>query len=295
MKNVCICWVTVVTALLAQTVSAEVPADIPVLDGDFTYVVCSGSPATPVSGPNLTTILFSAQPLEQVKPIQSWGKAQPGFTLVRFPNRTNPQEFEGWIEESLVKPKGLCAQITPATKVSTSVHLTSPNRPKATLIGANCCEFPTRQPPTADFTAGQRRFGAARTNRLHAACDLYRIKDEDVLAIAPGTVIRDKYYFYQGTYALEVRHEGGFVVRYGEVTGKGAMGVKRGKTVAPGQAIGYIGKVNSNCCNPMLHFELYSGSATGPLTQSGTAFDRRRDLIDPSHYLLDWQKAKFHN
>lgn len=90
-----------------------------------------------------------------------------------------------------------------------------------------------------------------------------------------------------------MRHTGGKVVRYGEVTGKAAPGISLDRTVAPGQVIGYVGKVNSGCCTPMLHFEMYSGAASGALSQGGNKFNRRSDLIDPSSYLTDWEKQKF--
>jgi murein DD-endopeptidase MepM/ murein hydrolase activator NlpD len=125
---------------------------------------------------------------------------------------------------------------------------------------------------------------------LHAACDLYRYKDEAMLSVAPGVVTRGLYYFYQGTYALEVKHDGGFIVRYGEVTGKSPSGTSKGSRLKMGQTLGYIAKVNSNCCNPMLHFELYKGNVTGPLSQSGNRYQRRSDLMNPTDYLLSWMK-----
>ena len=134
--------------------------------------------------------------------------------------------------------------------------------------------------------------GAGRGGRLHAACDLYRFKNEPIMAVAPGTVLRPIYPFYQGTFALEVRHSGGFVVRYGEITGKVAAGIRSGAPVSMGQVVGYMGKVNSGCCNPMLHFELYSGSRTGALNGGGK-FRRRADLLDPTQYLRRWQETQF--
>ena len=135
-----------------------------------------------------------------------------------------------------------------------------------------------------------RRGGGTRS---HAACDLYRYKDEPILSVAPGVVLRGLYYFYQGTYALEVRHSGGFIVRYGELTGKKEIGVSNGKKVKMGQRVGYMGKVNSNCCRPMLHFELFKGTKSGSLSQKGNKFQRRSDLLDPTHYLQKWESGKF--
>ena len=97
---------------------------------------------------------------------------------------------------------------------------------------------------------------------------------------------------------VEVEHSGGFVVRYGELTGKIANNTSIGKQVIMGDRLGYIGKVSSGCCEPMLHFELYSGKLKGPLTQqgaevNGVLYNRRRDLINPTQHMLKWQDAKF--
>jgi murein DD-endopeptidase MepM/ murein hydrolase activator NlpD len=113
------------------------------------------------------------------------------------------------------------------------------------------------------------------------------------LSVSSGTVIRDPYYFYQGTYAIEVKLQNGKVVRYGELTGKTPPGVSSGSALQPGQTLGYIGTVSSGCCKPMLHFELYQGTKTGPLTQNGTDYQRRSDLMNPSSLLAEWEKAKF--
>ena len=139
-----------------------------------------------------------------------------------------------------------------------------------------------------------RAFEASRSGgRRHAACDLYRTTNEAAVSVAAGKVVRSQYYFYQGTYAIEVEHVGGKVARYGEITGKSASGTGINQYVKAGQTIGYIGKVNSGCCTPMLHFEIYSGTADGDLTRSGNKFNRRSDLLDPSPYLRDWERAKF--
>ena len=153
---------------------------------------------------------------------------------------------------------------------------------------------------TTKFNEGMRRYGGSRGGgtRSHAAVDLYRFKDEPIFSVAPGVVIRGLYFFYQDTFALEVLHSGDFVVRYGELTGKIANNIAIAKQVKMGDRLGYIGKVNSGCCKPMLHFELYSGSLRGPLTQpgvmvNGVLFHRRRDLVDPTKHMLKWQAAKF--
>lgn len=103
------------------------------------------------------------------------------------------------------------------------------------------------------------------------------------MAVADGEVIRNPYYFYSGTYALEVRHTGGFVVRYGEIS-TAAQGVSAGSSVARGQVIAFVGKLESG--SSMLHFEMYAGTASGSLTVRGNPpYQRRSDLLDPTPYL----------
>ncbi|HRO67587.1 MAG TPA: hypothetical protein PL182_08490, partial [Pseudobdellovibrionaceae bacterium] len=91
----------------------------------------------------------------------------------------------------------------------------------------------------------------------------------------------------------EVQHPGGFIVRYGEVTGKKASNAGAGKSVKTGQTLGYIGTVNSKCCKPMLHFELYAGTKKGSLSTRGNKFQRRSDLMDPTKHLRKWEKMEF--
>ena len=168
--------------------------------------------------------------------------------------------------------------------------------PVNTPVGKpDCCVFPLRERPTHSYLTNPRNFGANRANgRLHAACDLYRPSvGEVVRAVEGGEIIRGPYLFYQGTYAIEVKHDSGFVARYGEITSKKAPGVEPGAKVARGQMIGYLGKVNSNCCSPMLNFELYSGTATGPLTQDRKPYQRRSDLINPTSSLQAWERQSF--
>lgn len=162
----------------------------------------------------------------------------------------------------------------------------------AGLADSLCCEFPLNNRPTESFLTGMRRFGANRGggSRTHAAADLYRRRGDDLVAVANGTVIRSLYYFYQSTYALEVKHQGGFVVRYGETTGKVPRGISGGKKVTMGDTVAYMGK--TDCCTPMLHFELYSGGAKGSLNGGG-AYRRRSDLMNPSKYLTKWEDKKF--
>jgi murein DD-endopeptidase MepM/ murein hydrolase activator NlpD len=143
-----------------------------------------------------------------------------------------------------------------------------------------------------------RAFGSNRDGgaRAHGGCDLYAPLKTPIYAVADGVVISDAYPFYCQTYALEVNH-GAFVVRYGEI--HSAL-VKKGDKVKVGQKIALVGhlvgiKVPSDMC----HFEMFAGTATGPLsTSKDTArrkdkvpFKRRADLMDPTPFLNEWKKS----
>jgi murein DD-endopeptidase MepM/ murein hydrolase activator NlpD len=143
--------------------------------------------------------------------------------------------------------------------------------------------FPLDKRPRWGYISGGRYFGAKRKGgRLHAGCDLLAPEGTEIYAIADGKV-KAHYPFYSGTDAVEVEHTGGFIVRYGEIS-KLAPGVKVGSEVKRGQHIAYVGKLNSG--SSMLHFELYSGSESGKLTnRRNKPYQRRSDLVNPSSYL----------
>ena len=158
------------------------------------------------------------------------------------------------------------------------------------------CFFPFKELPSKNWTENIRRFGARRSNgaRAHAGCDLYFPTGTIIHAITSGRVIADPYWFYDGTYALEIDH-GTFVARYGEIQ-KHAL-VRKGDLVSPGQPIAKVGNLLS-IVQSMLHLELYDKSEQGPLTvktsktkktADGVPFWRRRDLIDPTPKLNEWK------
>lgn len=147
--------------------------------------------------------------------------------------------------------------------------------------------FPLRVRPTKSYQTGVASFGAWRSGgtRKHAACDLYAPVSTEILAIEDGTIIDGPYYFYDGTYALEVRHDSGYVVRYGEIRQRVPRGITTGARVSQGQVIAYVGFLVELKLS-MLHFEMYKGTVTGLLTQSGDIYQRRSDLLDPTPFLL---------
>lgn len=268
--------------------SESLVAGVEALEGPLEYVVCSSNGPLNVRNEQLTNVLFTVIKGDRALPVQSFGtdsikKIMGGktyyFIKLQFPDRKSKLNT-GWVAKSFLSLKSQCA------------GLANPAVPPVATSPA--WVFPTAKRAVQSYVSGMRKFKASRSGgRLHAAADLYRVINDSVLAVTAGTVIRDRYYFYQGTYAMEVAHSGGIVVRYGEITGKSAADAGLNKVVKTNQVIGYIGKVNSGCCTPMLHFEMYSGKANGSLTQSGNAFSRRKDLIDPTRSLQTWEKQVF--
>lgn len=153
--------------------------------------------------------------------------------------------------------------------------------------------FPIGDRPIARYDDGSYRgFGTCRSNctRWHAAVDLWTPVGKPVYASKAGVVI-DYDYFYCGTYATVVQNDDGTVIRYGEV---GSLSVPVNSRVRPGQKIGTIGKLT--CFSQgMLHFELFSGAARGPLTNRNDprGFQRRSDLLNPTKYMQQLEREAF--
>ncbi|MFW7381111.1 MAG: M23 family metallopeptidase [Oligoflexus sp.] len=148
--------------------------------------------------------------------------------------------------------------------------------------------FPFSGPADAKYTEAPRSFGSCRSNctRLHAAADLYGLIGRPIYAVGAGSVI-DFHYFYDGTYALVVNH-GDFIVRYGEIGQSLPQGIAVGSQVRAGQLIAYVGDLIS-LNQSMLHFERFSGKATGPLTvRDNPPYQRRSDLENPTADLIAW-------
>lgn len=158
--------------------------------------------------------------------------------------------------------------------------------------------FPIPQSPSQPYHgagSGMRQFGWRRSGgaRRHAGCDLYAPVGTPVRAVSDGVVRRVAPFYYK-TDAVEVVHDCGSIVRYGEVKPL----VREGETVKRGQQIATVAQMHTPS-GPfplkMLHVELYSGLRTGALTQprersaihrlSGKPFMRRRDLMNPTALL----------
>lgn len=263
-------------------------------------VLCIPGQKINIRDESLENVLYQAITGEVVQVFQSFDDQdgikkdingiEYSFVKIKFPNREEKDQNIGRVAKRFILPKSKCKYL-PSQRQKL-------DRTKLNITGLSdklCCDFPTIKKVTHPYTTGVRKFNASRGNgtRKHAASDLYRVKDEAIVAVAPGKVIRDHYYFYQGTYAIEVEHDGGFIVRYGEITGKKVEGLSVGMKLNMGDRLGYIGVVNSNCCVPMLHFELYKGDKKGPLSVVGNKYQRRSDLMDPTFYLQKWEGMTF--
>lgn len=201
---------------------------------------------------------------------------------------TNLATSGGRIAQAEQKQKPLPADLTP-----NAGYISTP-------VSSGLYSFPLPVIPDESYKSGGRRFGALRNKgqRTHAGCDLIAAPGTPICAIADGKVRMNPYYFYNGTYALEVEH-GQMLVRYGEILPTAVHDsrltflaeIKKGALVKKGQVIAYVGKMLKDS---MLHFECYSNATLpGGLTdrsKSGGAFQRRSDLMDPTN-LLDGAKS----
>jgi len=142
---------------------------------------------------------------------------------------------------------------------------------------------------TRTYLSGGREYGAARSGRRHAGCDMLAAKGTRIRAMADGKVVRQPYHFYEGTYAIEIEHPqpgGSIIVRYGEV-GKGIpQKIKRGALVKQGDVIAYVGKLKRTS---MLHLEMYgNGKDHSRLSAGGVnKYHRRSDIMNPTTLLDD--------
>ena len=206
-----------------------------------------------------------------------------------------------WNEAVAAENKGV---INPVARVASATKNNQPLPAKLVPIPAvvpaaaasDYC-FPLDTVPSLGYQKGDgaRYFGARRNGggRLHAGCDLIAKPGAPVYAIADGTIKSDLYYFYSGTFALNIDHDN-VLIRYGELLPAYAANkalniltdIVKDAKVKKGQLIGYVGKLISG--SSMLHFEAYSNVAVGNLTdrsKSGGAYKRRSDLLDPTNML----------
>lgn len=309
--------------------------------GSFDQITCFRGAGGEIFDESLTKVLFTSKANEKIIPVQSWSKNRLektvdgktiGFVRVVFPDRDSSANA-GFIAESAFQSRSACTVAKDdedddkdlrsrrrgsrgrgkqgrgghrnSKRYAAAKRLGGAPLSAKVSVGTGAFEFPMLDRPQSSYLEGNRRFHAGRRGRLHAACDLYRPHGEAVVAIADGTVIRDRSYFYQDVFAIEIRHTNGSIARYGEVLGRAGPGIRLGAKVRKGQTVGYVGTVSSGCCHPMLHFELYSGKAKGSLTTrgkkyrrgkksgGGNGFQRRADLMNPTALLQAWEKSDF--
>lgn len=261
--------------------------------GPLEYILCMDEDSVEVLGPDLKKRLFTGDQFEPLLPIQSWDEKQKApYLEVQFPRRRAPLN-SGWVPRDVVQLKSECQEYKNSRESDNDNNELDTRDVK--LNTKDCCKFPTLKRPSLPYTQGKLMFRARRNrgHRLHAGCDLYRRKGEEVRAVASGIIIRGLYYFYQGVFAVEIKHPR-FIARYGEILGSVPSEIRKASIVKGGQRIGSVGTVRSGCCPPMLHFELYRGTQSGPLTRyRRPPFDRRADLINPTEHLREWEKAQF--
>lgn len=126
------------------------------------------------------------------------------------------------------------------------------------------------------------------SKRADAGARLITQAGSPVLSVLPGgQVIRGPYAFVAGVYAVEVKYPDGSIVRYGGLTKD--SNVKVGDVLEQGALIGHVGQ-QRNTGFTALYFEMYSGTAQGPLTQSAEPNRRRSDLVNPTPFLLSWEQ-----
>ena len=174
---------------------------------------------------------------------------------------------------------------TPDGRVDPGGHTLAKLNENAKDLPQSIPLFPFPRHPVADFTCGAREFGADRDGgrRKHAGVDLMFAPGTAIRAMEDGVVLVAPAPFYDSVMAFAVDH-GSFVARYGEIS-KAAPGCGRvGAKVKKGDIIAFVGRLSSG--NSMLHLELYSGTASGPLTdRSRMPFQRRSDLLNPMEFV----------
>lgn len=98
-----------------------------------------------------------------------------------------------------------------------------------------------------------RKHPIFRTVRPHRAIDYAAPAGTPVVAIGSGQV---NFAGWQGGYGkmVEVRHPNGYVSRYAHFS-RIASGVRRGRQIAQGEVVGYVGQTG-HATGPHLHFEI---------------------------------------
>lgn len=297
----------VIAFFLHTFLPQEAVAEVTTAKGAPDWVICTQESSLNLRDESLTKVIMTAKRFQSVKLRQGFTSVKKTakirgkdyvFIPVQVPGfEKKSHEGIGWMAEGWVKPRSSC----PGASASAKEEIDR-NNEKADHAGhgksggiysSDCCVFPINHEPTREMDEGGRKFGARRLKgqRRHAANDLIGSGDTKVYAIDDGIIVRNPYRFYDVTYALEVKHTGGVIVRYGEIKGTLAGGLKKDMKVTRGQLLGTL-QTNTHK-SAMLHFELYAGTekASKALTQKGHGeFWRRDDLMRPTDYLQKWKR-----
>lgn len=282
--------------------------------GALDYVICSDEGSVNVRSDDLKRTIFKAKRHADVKLAQGFGKGSRksaringrsySFVKVQVPSQKGRNI--GWVAAEYVKLMRQCSSYR-APRAESSKR-SEPKRGNQ----SGALNFPVADKPFVSYFKGMRKFGAGRKGgRLHGACDIYRYDGDGAEAITSGKIILGPYEFYEGTWAVEVLHDNGRIVRYGEIKGRRAPGIRKDARVSKGQVVGLIGTVRGcrgrkrgtdTQCGPMLHYEQYKnniicgkrGQEPCSLTQKWKrGYQRRSDLMNPTSDLQNMEKVKF--
>jgi GH24 family phage-related lysozyme (muramidase)/LysM repeat protein len=187
-----------------------------------------------------------------------------------------------------------------------------PLNDEGAIYGSEGCNY-TWSKPLDSGGHNQARYGARREggHRKHAGRDLYLEKYTEIVAIAPGIVIKCEN-FYCGTDQISIHHKTmdgrEFITLYGEVHPP-SINVKINDRVNQGDVIAKSGvlmhangtplRVVGNANVSMLHFESYSGEKgfSSSSILNGTSlpgdYQRRSDLTDSLVFLQEGYRATF--
>ncbi len=264
------------TTLLAASVQ---PGPYGAIDPSLRCLVRSGTELTLKEAPKVENEEDAYALVELFAPAPLVNPADAGMGPVSFANETAVcPHLKVWITIGAFVASASAEEIGDTSTDQNAVV-------NAASLG--CCAYPlsARAPTCAEAGGGVGGFGSGRGGgRLHGGCDLYGNVGTPIYAIDDGVVL-DQYYFYCDTDALEVRH-GTRVVRYGEIK-PGSAPFRAGAVIKKGQRIASMGRL-SCYYQPMLHFELYSGQTSGPLSAGGP-YRRRSDLQNPTEGLMKWR------
>ncbi len=294
---------------------------VPVVSGNHETVICFEEGTAGVRSQNLTKVLFSLKAADSgtaVKVIQGFKNSKQtkkvdGKTLT-YINIHVEGKGDGWVQEYLVKDKSLCKlksdsnQKNDGKKDDAKKDETKNDNGGGTSVQTGGYIFPTLGRPRFSYVrggpgSGQKWFGGRRNNghRVHAGCDLYRPRGENLRAVGHGRIIRGAYHFFgkhckrcAQAYAVEQQLDDKRIIRYGETATSGNARVGE---ISRGQHIGTVS------FTAQLHYEMYSGR--GNPNQGLTVmpackgrgcrptYERRSDLINPTSFLRNLEKATF--